>query len=92
MDGYSAEDVATFYAAQTSATTTIPGIPLKKLKVPTDTVQLNIFESRYRTMFRLIKKSRSRVFGVTLREANGRHCCYRERSHAPTPSLALVCS
>ncbi len=50
---------------------TLPVMPLKKVKVPTDTVQLNVFEPRYRTMMRLVKRSQSRVFGVTLREPNG---------------------
>ena len=46
-------------------------MPLKKVKVVTDTVQLNVFESRYRTMMRLVKRSQSRVFGVTLRSPSG---------------------
>merc|ERR1719199_1891123 len=46
----------------------IPVMPLKKVKLVTDTVQLNVFEPRYRTMMRLVKRSQSRVFGVTLRE------------------------
>ena len=49
----------------------IPVMPLKKVKLVTDTVQLNVFEPRYRTMMRLVKRSQSRVFGVTLREPNG---------------------
>jgi len=68
-DGYSATDVATFHEDHEAVT--IPVMPLSKVKVVTDTVQLNIFEPRYRTMFRLVKRSRSRVFGVALREANG---------------------
>ena len=47
--------------------TVIPVMPLKRVKIPTDTVQLNIFEPRYRLMFRLVKRSRSRVFGVCLK-------------------------
>jgi len=50
---------------------TLPVMPLKKVKLPTDTVQLNVFEPRYRTMMRLVKRSSSRVFGVTLREPTG---------------------
>lgn len=50
---------------------TIPVMPLSRVKVPTDTVQLNVFEPRYRTMMRLVKRSQSRVFGVTLRVQNG---------------------
>lgn len=45
----------------------LPVMPLKRVKVPTDTVQLNIFEPRYRLMFRLVRRSKSRMFGVCLK-------------------------
>ncbi len=45
----------------------IPVMPLKRVKIPSDTVQLNIFEPRYRLMFRLVKRAKSRVFGVCLK-------------------------
>lgn len=45
----------------------VPVMPLKRVKIPSDTVQLNIFEPRYRLMFRLVKRAKSRVFGVSLK-------------------------
>lgn len=44
----------------------LPVMPLSKAKLPTDLVSLQLFEPRYRLMFRLLnqKKGRDRLFGV----------------------------
>jgi Lon protease-like protein len=57
--------------AMSTSSVVLPVMPLKKVKVVTDTVQLQIFEPRFRLMFRLIKKSKSRIFGVALRTKDG---------------------
>jgi Lon protease-like protein len=49
-----------------------PIMPLNKVKVLTDTVQLNIYEPRYRLLFRLAKRSQSRLFGVCVRDLSNR--------------------
>ena len=50
----------------------LPVMPLNKVKVLTDTVQLNIYEPRYRLLFRLVKRSQSRLFGVCVRDLSHR--------------------
>ncbi|PSC70354.1 serine threonine kinase isoform A [Micractinium conductrix] len=50
----------------------LPLMTLSKAKLPTESVPLQIFEPRYRLMFKLINQSKCRRFGVVLADrANG---------------------
>eukprot|EP00899_Mesostigma_viride_P011905 jgi/Mesvir1/20715/Mv14911-RA.1 len=44
----------------------IPIMPLASVKFPTESIHLQLYESRYRAMFKLIKNSRSQQFGISL--------------------------
>ena len=44
----------------------LPLMTLSKCKLPTESVPLQIFEPRYRLMFKLVNQSASRRFGVVL--------------------------
>ena len=39
-------------------------MPLRKVKLPQETVSLQLFEPRYRLLFKLVKQSKSRRFGL----------------------------
>ncbi|KAL4857698.1 hypothetical protein ACK3TF_002126 [Chlorella vulgaris] len=44
----------------------LPVMTLSKVKLPTESISLQIFEPRYRMLFKLVNKSTSRRFGVVL--------------------------
>lgn len=44
----------------------LPVMPLRKVKLPLETVSLQLFEPRYRLLFKLVKQSKSRLFGLVL--------------------------
>lgn len=44
----------------------LPVMTLSKVKLPTESVPLQIFEPRYRLLFKLVNSSASRRFGVVL--------------------------
>lgn len=48
----------------------LPLMTLSKCKMPTESVPLQIFEPRYRLMFKLVNQSASRRFGVVLADKN----------------------
>ena len=48
----------------------LPLMTLSKAKMPTESVPLQIFEPRYRLMFKLVNSSASRRFGVVLADKN----------------------
>ena len=41
-------------------------MPLSKVKLPQETISLQLFEPRYRLLFKLVKQSSSRRFGLVL--------------------------
>lgn len=44
----------------------LPIMPLSKVKLPQETISLQLFEPRYRLLFKLVKQSKSRKFGLVL--------------------------
>lgn len=44
----------------------LPIMPLSKVKLPQETISLQLFEPRYRLLFKLVKQSSSRRFGLVL--------------------------
>lgn len=50
----------------TSQEQLLPVLPLSKVKLPQETVSLQLFEPRYRLLFKLVKQSKSRQFGLVL--------------------------
>ncbi|KAL3152518.1 hypothetical protein ABBQ32_001551 [Trebouxia sp. C0010 RCD-2024] len=44
----------------------LPIMPLSKVKLPQETISLQLFEPRYRLLFKLVKQSNSRRFGLVL--------------------------
>ena len=44
----------------------LPIMPLGKVKLPQETISLQLFEPRYRLLFKLVKQSTSRRFGLVL--------------------------
>ena len=44
----------------------LPVMPLGKVKLPQETISLQLFEPRYRLLFKLVKQSKSRQFGLVL--------------------------
>jgi len=44
----------------------LPVMPLSKVKLPQETISLQLFEPRYRLLFKLVKQASSRRFGLVL--------------------------
>ena len=44
----------------------LPIMPLTKVKLPQETISLQLFEPRYRLMFKLVKQASSRRFGLVM--------------------------
>lgn len=44
----------------------LPIMPLSKVKLPQETISLQLFEPRYRLLFKLVKQASSRRFGLVL--------------------------
>lgn len=44
----------------------LPIMPLNKVKLPQETISLQLFEPRYRLLFKLVKQSNSRKFGLVM--------------------------
>lgn len=80
-----------------SASQLLPVMPLSKVKLPQETISLQLFEPRYRLLFKLVKQSRSRQFGLVLSdqqlgvmESIGTLC---ELTHyIPVPHRSASCS
>jgi hypothetical protein len=53
-------------AAEQQSEFLLPLMTLSKVKLPTESVPLQIFEPRYRLLFKLVNQSASRRFGVVL--------------------------
>ncbi|KAL4448385.1 hypothetical protein ABPG75_005604 [Micractinium tetrahymenae] len=60
------KDQAAAASGSEAAPFLLPLMTLSKAKVPTESVPLQIFEPRYRLMFKLVNQSKSRRFGVVL--------------------------
>ncbi|GBG88290.1 hypothetical protein CBR_g46856 [Chara braunii] len=59
----------------------IPILPLGKVKFPTEPIPLQLFEPRYRFMFKMINLSKSKRFGVV----------WADRSSATMESVGVLC-
>ncbi len=44
----------------------MPIMPLRKVKLPQETISLQLFEPRYRLLFKLVKQASSRRFGLVV--------------------------
>ncbi len=44
----------------------LPIMPLSKVKLPQETISLQLFEPRYRLLFKLVKQASSRRFGLVM--------------------------
>lgn len=44
----------------------LPIMPLRKVKLPQETIFLQLFEPRYRLLFKLVKQASSRRFGLVM--------------------------
>ena len=68
----------------------LPIMPLSKVKLPGEDISLQLFESRYRLMFKLVHQARRRRFGVVLGDTGSATmetvgCICELRAFVPVP-------